>query len=264
MIDSGIVIIGTGNVGSALALRLHHIGQQIRAVYNRTPHKAHALAARLSTQVAPAIDALPRDAGLYLLAVNDDAIESAAQQLSRLLPQTAIVAHTSGATPLEAVARHFRRAAIFYPLQSFAPERQPRWEQIPICLSANQAATLDALRPLAARAGGQVYVLDDRQRQQLHVAAVFANNFTNYCYHVAERLLASQHLPFEMLHPLIRETAARLSHAPPAQLQTGPAIRGDRQTIARHIEVLAPHPEWQALYEHLTRLISELRSERAS
>jgi len=255
MIARGIVIIGAGKVGRALARRLTERGFPLAAVYNRTPRED----LRLSANVTSALDELPRAAGLYLLSVSDDAIEPVARKLKDYLPGDALVAHTSGATPLEAVTAHFPKGAIFYPLQSFTPARQPDWSQIPICLSANDARTLDALRPLAEAIGGSVHVLDDAQRRRLHLAAVFANNFTNYCYHVASELLKEQDLPFDMLIPLIRETTARLGSAPPARLQTGPAIRGDRETIRRHLDELETHEEWQKLYRHLTRLIERLR-----
>ncbi len=255
MYDRGIVIIGAGKVGRALCARLSELGLPLAAIYNRSPLPDF----RLSAKVTSALEDLPPDADLYLLSVSDDAIEPVARSLRQVLPSEAVVAHTSGATPLEAMTAHFPKGGIFYPLQSFADGCRPDWPQIPICLSANDARTLALLRPLAERVGGPVHVLDDAARRRLHVAAVFANNFTNYCYHVAAVLLAERNLPFDMLIPLIRETANRLSEAPPARLQTGPAIRGDHQTIRRHLDELEDHPDWQDLYRRLSRLIEGLQ-----
>ncbi len=251
----GIVVLGTGRLGSALAQRIFEVQLPLRAVYNRHLHKAQVLATTLGIPATDRVSALPTDAFLYLLALSDDAIGPFAQCLSQHLPADALVAHTSGATPLAVLQPHFSRCAIFYPLQSFAPGRSPDWTHIPICLSANAPQWTRQLWPIAQRVGGAVYELDDAQRGQLHLAAVFANNFTNFCYHIASQLLKMQHLPFDILLPLIRETVERLHTAPPQALQTGPAVRNDRATIARHLSALQHHPDYQQLYRLMTELI---------
>ena len=108
---------------------------------------------------------------------------------------------------------------------------------------------------MAKTIGNLVYQVNDNQRAVLHVAAVFANNFTNHCFALAEKILEEADLPFEMLHPLMEETLAKALQDSPAKMQTGPAMRGDEETIRRHLSLLSQHPEWQALYANLSQSI---------
>ena len=201
-------------------------------------------------------DLHPRS-GLYLLAVPDDAIAGVARRLGAVLPASALVAHTSGATPTALLAAHFERAAVFYPLQSFAAGRAVSWESLPLCVHAQDADDLEQLEMLAAKITTPVHRIDDAQRAALHVAAVFVNNFTNYLYGVGEELTQTQNVPFELLLPLVREGVDRLGTAPARALQTGPAVRGDTETQQRHLALLEKHPDYQQLYRLLSKLIAE-------
>ncbi len=250
-----IVIIGAGRVAWHLGKRLKSKGLPVAQVVSRTAANAEALAttlhARWTTDWA---EVLP-DADWLLLAVRDDVIEEAGRALATHAPG-ALATHTSGATPGSVLQPYFRRFGVFYPLQSFSYERTPVWSKIPFCVDARHDDDLLFLKKVAKTIGNLVYRVNDEQRSSLHVAAVFANNFANHCFAVAEKLLEEKNLPFEMLHPLMEETLSKALLDSPANMQTGPAIRGDADTVRRHLELLEEHPGWQEIYTQMSRSIN--------
>ncbi|TLM88550.1 DUF2520 domain-containing protein [Hymenobacter jeollabukensis] len=252
-----IALLGAGRVAAQLAPALARAGHRVVAVWSRQAATAQAVAGPLGAVAlhGPAPDLrLAPAADLYLLAVPDDA---AAQVLAAAQwPAGALVAHTSGALPLAVFATQPAvRGGVFYPLQTFSPGRAIEWPQLPLCLEAADAAGLAVLRQVAASLSQRVLLVATAQRQQLHVAAVFASNFTNHLLGLADALLAEAHLPADLLNPLVRETVDKALHNPPFRVQTGPAIRHDAATIATHTAALAAHPRWQALYAQLTASI---------
>jgi predicted short-subunit dehydrogenase-like oxidoreductase (DUF2520 family) len=256
---SVIVLVGSGRIAWHLGKRLKSKGLPIAQVLSRTAAHAQPLAAALGagwsddwTQVRP-------DADWLLLAVRDDAIGEVAASLAPHAPD-ALATHTSGATPGTVLAPHFGRHGVFYPLQSFSMERVPVWSKIPFCVDASDEEGLLFLKKTAKIIGNLVYRVNDAQRAQLHVAAVFANNFANHCFAIAEKLLDEQDLPFEMLHPLMEETLAKALQDSPERMQTGPALRGDEDTMRRHQDLLEKHPAWQALYAQLSESIQKVVS----
>jgi len=223
-------------------------------VLNRTAPPARTLAAALDAEWSDRWSDIRPDADWLLLAVRDDTIGEVAAALAPYVPQ-ALATHTSGATPGTVLAPHFQRFGVFYPLQSFSREREPDWSTIPLCVDAAAPADLLFLQEMAGKLGMRAWPVNDEQRAALHVAAVFANNFVNHCYTIAEQLLAEKGLPFELLHPLMRETLAKALAYSPAQMQTGPARRGDQATLERHLALLAQHTDWQTVYAALSESI---------
>ena len=252
---STITVIGAGRVGSALARRFRAVGMEVVEVYSRTAQRAARLAEATGAQPLTHLKRLA-PADLYLIAVPDDAIAGTARRLRTVLPAAARVVHCSGATPSAVLTAHFNRGGVFYPLQSFAPDRPLDWTTLPLCVHAQDAGTEDALEQLARQLSPVVHRVDDEQRAALHVAAVLVNNFTNYLFRAAEDVTAAHGLPFAILRPLIEETVARLGSAPARELQTGPAVRGDQRTIDRHLALLAKFPEYQRVYALLTDQLS--------
>jgi predicted short-subunit dehydrogenase-like oxidoreductase (DUF2520 family) len=252
-----IVIVGAGRIAWHLGKRLKAKGLPIAQVVSRTETRGVTLASTLGCGWTNEWSAVLPDADWLLVAVRDDAIDDVAAALAPYAPQ-ALVTHTSGATPGAVLGEHFQRFGVFYPLQSFSLEHQPVWSKIPFCVDAKRPEDLLFLRKTAKIIGNLVYQVNDAQRAVLHVAAVFANNFTNHCFALAEQILDEADLPFEMLHPLMEETVAKALREPPAQMQTGPAIRGDEDTLKRHLELLKKHPERAALYQLLSDSIRRL------
>lgn len=252
---SKIIIAGSGRVAWQLGKRLQARGLPVAQIVSRTAAHARSLAGELNTQWTDDWSAVLPDADWVLIAVRDDAIGEVGRALAPLVPQ-ALATHTSGATPGTILQPYFRRFGVFYPLQSFSYEHSPVWSKIPFCVDAQADDDVLFLNKIAKKIGKLVYRVNDEQRSALHVAAVFANNFVNHCFTIAEKLLDEKDLPFEMLHPLMEETLAKALRDSPAGMQTGPALRGDMDTVKRHLALLKKHRDWQELYEKLTSSIN--------
>ena len=264
-----IGLFGAGRVASALAPALAAAGHRLVFVASRTPGPAQTLAASL-----PGCQALPQEAALatppaadvYLLAVPDAAVPGvlAAGQW----PAGALLAHVAGALPLAVFAAQPQvRGGVLYPLQTFSPGRAIDWPGVPLFVEGADPAAEATLLALARSLSQRVALLDSSQRLRLHLGAVWASNFTNHLLGVAHALLAEASLPFELLHPLVRETVDKALAARPSPyaVQTGPALRHDAPTLAAHQAALAAHPAWQALYAQLSASIqeAELAAKRA-
>ncbi len=260
-----ITLIGAGKLGAQLGRKLHSSGEQLLQVFSRKAEKAEALARKTRAKACTRPEEIEAGADLYILATADDAIAPMAQKLRQQLPPDSLLVHTSGSQPSDLliastgpIPPEDQRYGVFYPLQSFTPDSEPDWEQIPFCIYARQKTDEDLLTELARRLSPRVYRINDRQRKELHLAAVFANNFTNYLLAQAFKHCQQYDIPFELLHPLILETARKATSGQhPKELQTGPAVRGDEETINRHLQQLQNQPELQKLYQLLTRLIRQ-------
>jgi len=250
-----IVIVGAGRIAWHLSKRLKSKGLHVAQIISRTTEHAEALAESLHIPWSdfPA-DVFP-DADWIIIAVRDDAIESVAEAFAPYI-QNALVTHTSGGTAGAVLAPYFDRFGVFYPLQSFSLEHTPIWSKIPFCVDAQSEEDVLFLKKIAKTIGNLVYRVNDEQRSLLHVAAVFANNFANQCFAIAEKILEEKDLPFELLHPLMEETLAKALQDSPARMQTGPAMRGDVDTVRRHLDLLANNPEWREIYRELSENIN--------
>jgi predicted short-subunit dehydrogenase-like oxidoreductase (DUF2520 family) len=248
-------LVGSGRVATQLAPALIAAGHHIPFVWSRTQAGAEALAARLPAAEALAAPAaqLP-SADVYLLALADAAVPPVLAALH--WPAGALVAHTAGALPLGVfAAQPAVRGGVFYPLQTFSPGRAINWLTVPLGIEAADAAGEATLMRMAHSLSQHVFSLASGPRLQLHVAAVFANNFTNHLLGIADTLLKEAGLSADLLAPLVRETVDKALANPPFAVQTGPAVRSDAPTLAAHQAALAAHPAWQALYAQLTASI---------
>jgi len=251
---------GAGRVARALAPALAAAGQLVTFVASRSAESAVELAATLpGCRALPLAEALaaPPPADVYLLALPDAAV--AAVLAAAAWPAGAVVAHLAGALPLAVVRENAPgvRGGAFYPLQTFSPGRLIDWPTVPVFIEATDAETEARLLALAASLGGRPSRLASAQRLRLHLAAVWASNFTNHLLGVADALLAEAGLPLALLHPLVRETVAKALAADPSPfaVQTGPAQRRDTATLTAHEAALAAHPAWRALYAGLSASI---------
>lgn len=248
---SKIVIVGSGRIAWHLGKRLKAKGLAVAQVISRTANHAEALADALNARWTTDWSEVLPEANWLLVAVRDDAIAEVGAALAPYLSDV-LVTHTSGATPGEVLKPYYERYGVFYPLQSFSHEHSPVWSKIPFCVDATTKDDVLFLKKVAKVIGNLVYHVNDEQRATLHVAAVFANNFVNHCFAIAEKLLDEKEMPFEMLHPLMEETILKAIRDVPSRMQTGPAARGDEDTISRHLKLLQSHPDWQELYEKIT------------
>lgn len=246
-----VVIVGTGNVATHLAERLHERNVRIHKVVGRSAGHAQALANRVDTQAMKLDDFTSESDSIpTILAVSDDAIAPLSAQLKHRF-----LMHTSGSVPMSALASG--RQAVLYPLQTFTVGRKVKWSDLPVCIEGSSVAEQLVVSELANRLSNAVYAVDSEQRRVLHLAAVVMNNFVNYLYGLSAGYLEQRDLTFEMLRPLMRETASKAMEIAPEQAQTGPARRNDRSTIDRHLEMLREHPELREVYRLLTQQITK-------
>lgn len=249
-----VVIVGSGNVAEALAVRLGASeGIALQQIYARNAERGSHIA-RLAG-AAWSNDVLA-EADIYLIAVSDRAVEDVATSVP--FPPEALVAHTAGSVPLVAIPKRAGGRGVFYPLQSFSMGRHEAIEGAPIFIEGDSEATCARLRDLAERMGLNADVADTERRRRLHLAGVFVNNFVNHLYATAADIVAGEGLDFEILRPIIRETAAKaIASANPRSVQTGPAQRGDRATIERHMAMLEDDDTKREIYNYLTQSIWE-------
>ncbi|MBR9920836.1 MAG: DUF2520 domain-containing protein [Bacteroidetes bacterium] len=260
-----IVLIGAGKLASQLAPALSVAPDvKLLQVYNRNHQKAKDLALSASCDYAENIRDISSQADLYIIAVSDRAIGQVATELKTVIPADSLVVHTSGATPSTVLGKSFSRFGVFYPLQTFSLSRKANFEEIPMLLDAARETDLIFLEELANSISPKVYRITDEERAQLHVAAVFACNFSNHNYVIAQEILGQKGLSLDLLRPLILETARMVQENSPENVQTGPAIRGDQPTLDRHLEQLADRPDLQHIYKLLSKHIQDAGSNRSS
>lgn len=251
------MLLGSGNLASQLGPVLTMAGAGVIQVYSRRITHARKLAKTLGASATNKIEKISTDADLYLFAISDGAIRLVAELLSKHLSEKGnyIFAHTSGATSklvFKGLAKYY---GVFYPLQTFSKDRLADFSTIPFCIDGNQKLVRTKLTHLAKTLSPNVSLITDEQRVALHVAAVFVNNFTNALFSTGKEILDQHQIPFQLLTPLILETAKKVQENPPLKMQTGPAKRGDQKTIQRHLNLLNHTPAWQELYQQLSDLI---------
>lgn len=246
----GIVLIGAGNLATHLSKALQNAGFEITQVYSRSEKSASELAGMLQTNFTIDIDCIVTDAFLYIICVSDDAIA----RLVEKLPLTdQLVVHTAGSVPMEVLSGKLQNYGVLYPLQTFSKTRPVDFSGIPVFLEANTLANEQQLQQVARKISGKVYHADSAERMQLHLAAVFGCNFVNYLYHISARIVQHAGFNFDILSPLIDETACKaVASGNPQAVQTGPAARGDQQVMLNHLRLLENHPAWQEIYELLS------------
>jgi predicted short-subunit dehydrogenase-like oxidoreductase (DUF2520 family) len=148
---------------------------------------------------------------------------------------------------------------VFYPLQTFTKSISLSQSVFPVLIESSSEEIQQALEKLATQIQLPVQYADSDQRKNIHLAAVFACNFSNHLYQIASEILAEQHLSFELLLPLIQETVAKLNHLSPAAAQTGPAIRNDQAVLATQLALLQSQPKWAELYQLLSAEIQKAK-----
>lgn len=248
-----IVLVGAGGLATNLGLALHEAGHNVLAVFSRTMEHARILAERIGSQPTDDICALPNEADLFIVSVKDAVLTDVVQQLVQGREEQ-FFAHTAGSMPLELFQGMARHYGVFYPMQSFTKERCVDFFEIPVFLEASDVQTLTLLKTLSATLTPHIYELSTDERRYLHLAAVFACNFANHCYALSAEILQQHGLPFNVMLPLIDETARKVHYLSPLEAQTGPAIRYDLNVINKQQQLL-DDPAMKELYERLSKSI---------
>lgn len=248
-----IVIIGSGNVAAVMGSKIAAAGHRLLQVVARNESAAAALAAEWGCGYTTQWEAIEPAADLYIVSLSDRALAELDTKLS--LPGRLVV-HTAGAAPLTALAGVSERHGVLYPLQSLRKEIRP-FPEFPLLIDAARREDEELLDAFARSFARQVQHAGDALRLKLHVAAIFANNFTNFLYTLSADFCRREGIDFSLLLPLIRETAERLERYDPRGVQTGPAIRGDQATMERHLEILTNYHNMSDLYLQFSDQIKE-------
>lgn len=246
-----VIVLGSGNVATHLARALADKGM-LAGVWSKTTGHAWTLADACNVPAYSDIDMIPRDADAYIIAVADRAVASVATALGAV---EGIVAHTSGSVSMDELAGGgARHIGVFYPLQTFSKDAEVDMSQVPFFIEAGDDATYGGLSALARLIGGAAYAADSSHRAILHLAAVFACNFANRLWGIAEEVLEPAGYPLTVFRPLLAETLRKAMDVGPTAAQTGPAVRHDENVIAKQLAELG-EGENAELYRLFTRQI---------
>lgn len=243
-----VIILGAGNV----AIHLFNAFDKSDKITVNQWYNRNIDALKYYRNKVETIDDLTKlkDADVYIIAVSDDAIA----RLSTQLPfENRLVVHTSGTVNIHDLDKKNRRG-VFYPLQTFSKTAPIDFAEVPICIEALDRTDYKTLKTLGVTIGSRCHRVNTNQRKALHLAAVFVNNFTNQLYRVAHEITEAHGVDFDILKPLILETAKKVQELSPLMAQTGPAKRNDKKTIEKHLELLE-NEQHKAIYELLTQSI---------
>ena len=246
-----VVFVGAGNLATRLSLEMRKSGMSIGQVYSHTSEHAKILADELGCGWTVIPEEIVEDADLYVFSLKDAVLQDV---IARVKPNNGLWVHTAGSMPISVFEGLTARYGVVYPLQTFSKSREVDFKKIPFFLEANSSEDETVLGEVARALSSDVRFLSSEERKNLHLAAVFACNFTNHMYALAEKILEEQQIPGEVLLPLIDETAAKVHVMSPAQAQTGPAIRYDENVINKHMAMLKD-PGMRNLYELISRSI---------
>ncbi|HKR06684.1 MAG TPA: Rossmann-like and DUF2520 domain-containing protein [Bacteroidia bacterium] len=249
-----IVIIGTGNVATQLGIAFREAKHEIMQVYGRNKAHAKTLAKKLNTAFISDLKKINLQADIYLVAVSDSSIEAILKGL-KLTKQ--LVAHTSGSISMNVFKKRFLNHGVFYPVQTISKNMPVDFKTTVICIEANNGPSQIKLHRLAQSISKETRLINSAQRRWLHLAAVFVNNFTNHLFHIGDDILTKNGLWPELLMPLINQTVNNLKDKTPSEVQTGPAVRRDKNTIDRHLKMLEKYPAYKKIYKDITQSIQQ-------
>ena len=272
-----IVLIGAGNLATHLGKALHAAGHDMVQVFSRTMQSAETLASLLDAEPLTDIAQVRDDADVYIFSVKDSALVQLVAQLCRheadgLGEDGAVNAlrkakkgehervflHTAGSMPMSVFKGMAQHYGVLYPMQTFSKQREVDFSIIPCFVEANDEFAQKQIEGLAREISGRVYQLSSEDRKYLHLSAVFACNFANHCYAISQELLEEHGIPFDVMLPLINETAAKVHEMKPKDAQTGPAVRYDENVIGKQRKLLENHPHFKKVYDSMSKSIHGL------
>jgi predicted short-subunit dehydrogenase-like oxidoreductase (DUF2520 family) len=245
-----VVLLGAGNVASHLYKAFSKSELvTVNQWYNRSLEALKLY--RNEVEITDNLETLA-DADIYIIAISDDAVA----RLSEKLPfSKRLVVHTSGSVGLHDMNSKNMRG-VFYPLQSFSKDAEMDFRNVPICVECEERKYIPFLKDLAKAINSPVHKINSDQRQVLHLSAVFVNNFTNQLYRIAHEIAESQHAEFDILKPLITETAKKIQDLSPYRAQTGPAKRNDKKTLKKHLKLME-NEDHKDIYKLMTKSIQK-------
>ena len=255
-----VVLLGAGRVATHLAPALVRAGVRLVQVWSRTEAAAHSIAEPLGIPYTADLEQVAADADIYIACVADGALPYVAERVVSRVGKRPLYLHTAGSIGMELWQQcGAERYGILYPLQTFSKERGVDMQTVSLFVEASSDEALERTEALAHALSDKVFRADSKRRARLHIAAVFACNFANAMYGAAHRLLDEEGIPFEVLMPLIDETAAKVHALAPREAQTGPAVRGDKAVMQGHLEALAHDEELREIYALISNYIEKTR-----
>ena len=271
------VLIGAGNLATHLGKALRAAGHDMLQVFSRTMQSAETLASLLDAEPLTDIAQVRDDADVYIFSVKDSALVQLVAQLCRheadgLGEDGAVNAlrkakkgehervflHTAGSMPMSVFKGMAQHYGVLYPMQTFSKQREVDFSIIPCFVEANDEFAQKQIEGMAREISGRVYQLSSEDRKYLHLSAVFACNFANHCYAISQELLEEHGIPFDVMLPLINETAAKVHEMKPKDAQTGPAVRYDENVIGKQSKLLENHPHFKKVYDSMSKSIHGL------
>ncbi len=232
-------IAGSGNAGAFLAIKLFESGYFIKQIYSRTKSNAISLAEKVNANGINEISEIDPNIDLLIIALPDNVIPGFCNQLNKVKKSDDLaIASVSGSVQLIEIEEYFKNAGVLYPVQSFTRMTNPDQRNIPVCIEATNTNTELLIKEVALLLSNDVRYIDSNQRIYLHMAAVFASNFTNHMIAIAQEILQKAGIENNILTPLIHETINRLDIHKASDMQTGPAIRNDVNTLKKHVDLL--------------------------
>jgi len=243
---------GAGRVAGALCREMYSKGINIRHIVSESQTGAKVLADECGASYSTSLS-FDEPADIIMVAVPDHRLKEVLSSIE--CPENTLVAHTAGSFGLEVFPSRLKHTGVFYPLQTFSKNRKISFSDLPFFLEASSSEKEAMLKNLAESIGGKVYVVDKEHRKLLHLAAVFVCNFVNHILTAGKEITTRAGFSYEVLEPLIAETVSKAMELGPDHSQTGPAVRNDKNTIAKHIDLLSFSPELQNIYKEVTESI---------
>lgn len=254
-----IILIGAGNLATNLGKALLNAGHDILQVYSRTMESAETLATLAGGAPVTDLAKVRDDADLYIVSVKDSVVGELLPQLCKG-KETKTFLHTAGSLPMnvfEGMALHY---GVLYPMQTFSKAKEVDFSVIPCFIEANDKFAHEVIEGLAHDLSNRVIELSSEDRKYLHLSAVFACNFVNHCYAISQEVLQKHGIPFDVMLPLIDETAAKVHELSPKDAQTGPAVRFDENVIRKQASLLKDNPLLKDIYERMSVSIHRMAS----
>ena len=256
---NNISFAGAGRVASSLCRGLFSAGFKIEIIVSETEDRGKSLAKSCNAIWSSDL-VFPDSTNTIIAAVPDHKLGMVLNSV-RCNPDTVLI-HTAGSFGLDIFPEHIKHKGIFYPLQTFSENRNISFIGLPVLLESSDDKTSEILIKLAESLTAKVHFADAEHRRMLHVAAVFVSNFSNHMFTEGKEIAAKAGFSFEILEPLIRETVVKAIESGPENSQTGPAIRNDKNTIEKHLELLSFSPGLQKIYKDITQSIIDYYKER--
>lgn len=255
-----IVMIGAGKLATHLGRALQQGGHDIIQVYSHTMENAQTLATAIGGAATDNPDGITDDGDAYIFAIKDNV-------LGEIIPRVAagnagrLMLHTAGSMPMDCFRGMAAHYGVLYPMQTFSKQREVDFRSIPCFIEGSDEHAISVIQQLASSVSDRVYYLSSDDRKYLHLASVWACNFTNHCYAVSAEILGRHKIPFDVMLPLIDETAAKVHELTPIEAQTGPAVRYDENVIREQAKLMRPNPLLKDLYERMSMSIHRAAGE---